>query len=869
MPVLSTLRIACVGYDPTKEYLEQALAERTARMAGDIPCASDVDESSDGPGVCADAYLHGIRQMDRVEEVWSHIYRCYEIDPTPFSERDRGLFLWLGAHDQLESYLKWRTAWLLAQVWEQRELPSKPGYLSEVPNCYRPPRVGLTWGDSAFWQRAIHQSGNIPLRLQECAYALYQGKAGALPMRPDLVDAKVEEAMSRLTTPCRTRSQVIGGRKVTLQDLKEQVTRTVKEIYGPSMEEEVPTPGSHRLGSTKSSFQCPRGGGGAHQALVEEAGEGRAGVLGLPQLVGYTRERDPVPVYSTTDHLEWSHTVEASKVLSFGETMACYPVGLVEPFKVRVITRGAAHHYHLARRWQPSMWRPLAAHPTFQLVGRPCGRDVMYDLVRKVDFGDGRLWMSGDYQAATDYFDPELSGHCLMEVCDSLGVPWEDRIVLRRALIGHVFHDPDTHEYLGHQARGQLMGSPVSFPILCLLNAALTRFAFELAGREASMLRDQPILVNGDDLLCRTSDKEYYIWSQITAMGGLIPSLGKCFRHRRIATINSEMWVCRKMRTTLLGPLDGPLSEFTYTTIERRHLPLEGLARGSIKGASGTTDSQRRIEKMSLLDSSNVRSLVPMGDCWREYVRSTPSYADESSPGVRAALQRRLWDHCWDVNRDRLKRISRFPISFCMPVRYGGLGFPLPPPSSRSYAQRLPKANNWAMANLLANRPNLRRALLSQLKPDVPCYGDVAYPLRCVPNRDANLDEEYDSFRRSYPDLPPESFAPRRGLPSRPSTDPSFWGMCGSEPTQYYEDDSGFLRIWNAANRIAQSKNSSGKYRWAPLRRLSLLDTIALSDHKLTGLDLPHSDIRSPFRDTGVSRHEVAALGDVVLNELW
>ena len=59
---------------------------------------------------------------------------------------------------------------------------------------------------------------------------------------------------------------------------------------------------------------------------------------------------------------------------------------------------------------------------------------------------------------------------------------------------------------------GQLMGSPLSFPILCSINVASYRAALaEYVGRDVEM-NELPVLVNGDDICFLANDEFYALW---------------------------------------------------------------------------------------------------------------------------------------------------------------------------------------------------------------------------------------------------------------------------------------------------------------------------------------------------------------------
>jgi hypothetical protein len=108
------------------------------------------------------------------------------------------------------------------------------------------------------------------------------------------------------------------------------------------------------------------------------------------------------------------------------------------------------------------------------------------------------------------------------------------------------------------QKNGQLMGSILSFPVLCLANLGLylaARLGDEVndpklltakkAVKDAKRLRRliwaalKSVLINGDDILYRATKKEYERHCQLGGEVGLEMSVGKTYFHERYANINS------------------------------------------------------------------------------------------------------------------------------------------------------------------------------------------------------------------------------------------------------------------------------------------------------------------------------------------
>lgn len=89
---------------------------------------------------------------------------------------------------------------------------------------------------------------------------------------------------------------------------------------------------------------------------------------------------------------------------------------------------------------------------------------------------------------------------------------------------------------MGVQTNGQLMGSPMSFPVLCLANLLVYMLVHPgLSAGEAV----QRVLVNGDDMLYKGSLVDWEAHKRIAASVGLIMSPGKAYVHPSYSNANS------------------------------------------------------------------------------------------------------------------------------------------------------------------------------------------------------------------------------------------------------------------------------------------------------------------------------------------
>jgi hypothetical protein len=223
-------------------------------------------------------------------------------------------------------------------------------------------------------------------------------------------------------------------------------------------------------------------------------------------------------------------------------------LALPESLKTRVISKGPPLKYTVLKPLQHFLHGVLRRHPTFQLVGKPVSSQIISDILigGRGDLIDDEFFVSVDYTDATNEMYSLFSEIVVEELCDTLHLTVEERRLFLESMTEHNIHldpsDLDNLELSGLQKRGQLMGSIVSFPILCIVNAALCRYALEVPINRRSLLKDLPLLVNGDDAVFRTVQTGYNAWSDISPGVGLVPSVGKVYLSREFLNINSTTY---------------------------------------------------------------------------------------------------------------------------------------------------------------------------------------------------------------------------------------------------------------------------------------------------------------------------------------
>lgn len=143
---------------------------------------------------------------------------------------------------------------------------------------------------------------------------------------------------------------------------------------------------------------------------------------------------------------------------------------------------------------------------------------------------DGEVFVSGDYESATDNLNIHVARHIMSVINRScFRVPLFVRDAASQLL--------DCTAFSGNRSvqirRGQLMGNSMSFPLLCLQNYLAFRW---FVGPEA------PVRINGDDIVFRACPELYARWRDGVSSCGLTLSVGKTLVRRRQFSLNSTFF---------------------------------------------------------------------------------------------------------------------------------------------------------------------------------------------------------------------------------------------------------------------------------------------------------------------------------------
>lgn len=252
--------------------------------------------------------------------------------------------------------------------------------------------------------------------------------------------------------------------------------------------------------------------------------------------------------------------------LRSGVRLPCMIQGIIEPLKVRVISKGPAAPYYLAKGFQKALHTAMRRMDCFRLIGRPMSPTDLIDLDEhsvRLRMFEGRSWFSIDYSAATDGLSARLSAAILLRLIPKGASAWEVARLLSVLAPHRCEYPPKSGVDPVDEVNGQLMGSILSFPILCLANLGLFLAVTRADSRSLSE-RLRGVLVNGDDMLYVAAPSLYEEHMHLGKKCGLELSVGKSYVHPTFASANS---------TCFHAPLDqAPRFNSAFTTASVRQI---------------------------------------------------------------------------------------------------------------------------------------------------------------------------------------------------------------------------------------------------------------------------------------------------------
>jgi len=172
-----------------------------------------------------------------------------------------------------------------------------------------------------------------------------------------------------------------------------------------------------------------------------------------------------------------------------------------------------------------------------------CRGDFTTDVLQRAGFSfvSGETLTSGDYKSATDNLSIEVAEAILDELLRStVSVPGSMKAYAMNILRPTLFNLEHGIESFC-PTRGQMMGSFLSFPLLCLQNRIAFLYAGESVGVDCS---EFPCLINGDDILFRSGPHFSAHWMDTVGSLSLEVEKTKTSVSPEFGSLNSTL--CRR-----------------------------------------------------------------------------------------------------------------------------------------------------------------------------------------------------------------------------------------------------------------------------------------------------------------------------------
>jgi len=234
-------------------------------------------------------------------------------------------------------------------------------------------------------------------------------------------------------------------------------------------------------------------------------------------------------------------------------------VAIPEPCKFRIITKGNGYLYSLLQPVQAMMLDDWKNHFASTMKINENLEEKVEEINRNIDFFD--LWCSVDYEAATDLIKKDATLSCLRPLTS---MPMSNLVFTCMSASGKLHYRMYKEQIeLGMPEiqdieciDGQLMGHPLSFPLLCTINLAVYRCTLERWVNDSKdrveydkrqKLKEKlwrNVLVNGDDMLFKCNSELYNIFMVCCREAGLKPSVGKNYLSPDTCMINSQVFKC-------------------------------------------------------------------------------------------------------------------------------------------------------------------------------------------------------------------------------------------------------------------------------------------------------------------------------------
>lgn len=369
---------------------------------------------------------------------------------------------------------------------------------------------------------------------------------------------------------------------------------------------------------------------------------------------------------------------------------------VLEPLKCRVITKGDPMLWIL-KSVQTSLTEHLWDFPVFELThGKPIS-----DFCPSWSAKKGHLFVSGDYSAATDGLHPkvpyllmrEILNHCTFIGASAEVLPALKALVLQEVGPHLVSYPSKSRVTPFEQSTGQLMGSLLSFPLLCLANFVTYRVSQGIERLRSRRLK--ACLVSDGDFVFppayQRSDVRYSLSQKVTYKireyycDGVLVDRDLPTSDYPLtlfgAYVEKVNRIFPKLQTRSRVRINGDDIVF-HTTPDRietwkkvaSQLGLELSVGKNYVSRSWFTVNSKFVVQGTLQPVAKFRALLPLGDSFGNIIPLGERYVTwiESSKGVHRERKKQLFVR---FNKNQLRRDPR---SLDVPCELGGLGDVLP-----------------------------------------------------------------------------------------------------------------------------------------------------------------------------------------------
>jgi len=428
----------------------------------------------------------------------------------------------LSSYSDFINLVKYSTGWMHARSLKQKVLP-------ELPSFWKGGAPLLFSGSIRRFLKNRIVSGGKPVN-QHLFWSVAQLKRCAAVVPDDFVQSSLEKHQAAMTKD----SKVCHPLFLDQFKLKlDQVISSMRRDADVSRICEY---------SSSACFEQSRCAGGAKAFLMKnsvvqgDTSDDELLKMDFCPYKGLSERRGYITQDFNTVMLDYQKREEYYKPCEAKVYSIC------EPLKIRNITASNAYPYALASGMQKWMHTSLKSYRQFQLIGEPLDSNFVNDFLLTGKPGDKIA--SGDFSAATDNIKIELTKltfeRMLTELIHFNDLSLDHADVLRKVLYEHIINYPNFSLLQPvRQVNGQLMGSVLSFPILCIINLITYWIAVE---PNVERFQDLNVMVNGDDIMFKCSDEQYQDWLDTLEQAGLTPSPGKNFFHEKFGTVNSALF---------------------------------------------------------------------------------------------------------------------------------------------------------------------------------------------------------------------------------------------------------------------------------------------------------------------------------------